>query len=384
MTNLPSAFSNKFAFSLLKSEQDANPSGNVVLSPLAVALAAGLTLNGSRGQARQDTAAVLGFGPGRSLRGMNESFRALLTGVAECDDVNLCVANAMFGQSSLSLKPNFINKAHEYFDAKVRLLDFADPAALMVMNSYICQRSKGKIPSILSELDKKNALVLLSAACFNGPWHLGFDRLLTQGETFTRLDGSKSDCALMYREGRFSYNSNLKFEAVRLPYGDSGRFWCYVLLPLAQGYCGLQSVIDQLESDDYANFLRGFSPRPGKLFLPRFKIEHACTLDQTLKQLGVAAFDEEKSDLSSLYGGDEKLSISLRHKTVFEIGEYGGKGEDVAPAPAVSGKMRSFFVPFSSFSMRVDRPFYFFVRDEKLGATVIAGFINDPAVKTAK
>lgn len=369
--------SDSFAFALLELEQTSHAGQNVVLSPLSVSIALAMTLNGSRGKTRHDTSRALGLGDGRSLRQINESFASLRDSLAATTEVDLAMANSMIGCSGLGLKKNFLNKSQQYFDARIRLLDYDDPGAVVVMNSFICQKTKGKIPAIIDEIDREqDALHLLNAVYFRGFWYQGFNRLLTQAEQFKRLDGSTGDTALMYREGTFSYLNNVKFQAVRLPYGKTGRFSMYVFLPATPGEQGVRMLKTALADGGISDQFKRFTPRRGKLFLPRFKYEYASTLNQSLGQLGlVDLFDGEKSDIGSL--AKSKQSIILRHKTVIQVAEDGSDALSESPDDSCTA---CGILPRTAFEMRVDRPFYFFVRDEENQSVSLAGFVNDPAL----
>src|SRR6185369_11514513 len=102
------AVSDKFTLDLLALERAASHGKTVVLSPLSVSLALGMTMNGSRGKARQATASALGFGIGRSLRGMNESYSGLRQALEQATDVDLEVANSLVGPNGLNFKKHFL------------------------------------------------------------------------------------------------------------------------------------------------------------------------------------------------------------------------------------------------------------------------------------
>lgn len=371
--------SDDLALSLLRLEMAAHPGANVVLSPLSVSMALGMMLNGSRGPARQQTAARLGFGVGRSLRGMNEYYSQLKEALAETREIDLDLASALYACGDLTFKKNFLNKSQQYFDAKIGLLDLDDPSSVVLMNSFICQKTKGKIPSMLDELsaEEQAQLILLNALYFRGIWHTGFNVLLSQEEKFTHLDGSRSDCALMYREGSFLYAANLKYQAVKLPYGESGRFAMYAFLPLADGEFGLKVLESTLADASLSNCFKHFLPRPGRLFLPRFRAVYEGNLNESLKQIGLSQAFADRTEFASAAKCKCGQHLSLKHKVVVEVNEEGGNFS-TSQAPQGNSKIQGMILPNLPFLMRFDRPFYFFVRDEETETVVVAGFINKP------
>lgn len=373
--------SDSLALGLLKSEQEAHPDANIVLSPLSVSLALAMTVNGSRGQTRQDTVTALGFGYGRSRRGINESYLALRKSISATQNLDFSIVNGLVGSSDLRFKPNFVNKSKQYFDAEIRCLDTNDPASIVLMNALICQKTRGKVPSILEEIDEgcRQQLVFLNAVYFRGNFQQGFPPLLTQSEPFYRLDGSVTESALMYREGEFDYLQSLKYQAAKLPYGQDGRFAFYVFLPLAQGEFGLHRLKSALSEDGFNECFERFSPRQGKVFLPRFKIDYAVNLNNSLAGLGFAGlFDAEKAELDSLVKSESKPRLTLKHKTVFELSEAGASFASVTPQANAAIRLHSCIPPQLPFVLRADRPFFFFVRDEESKILCVSGFINDP------
>lgn len=382
--NISTGVSDELAVALLKTELESHPYTNVVVSPLSVSLALGCLLNGNRSEARKEASVALGFKIGRSLRGINESYSNLREALSLNTELDLDLANAIYGSGDLEFKQNFLNKAQQYFDARISLLDFEDPSSVVLMNSFICQKTKGKIPSVVDALETgEGRMLLLNAFFLHGHWKRGFNRIFTQAEPFHRLDGPASDCALMYQRGLTLYTENLKFQAVKLPYGASGRFSMYAILPLAQGEFGLGSVLELLSAEGISTYFPRFSSRQCELFLPRFRVEYSSRLNESLSQLGFSdTFCTAEESMSSAARSKCKHKcaqhVTLQHKAVVEVDEAGGDNLSPVQEPSGSGQMRCMFVPFGRVRVRFDRPFFFFVRDEQTETITAAGFVNNP------
>lgn len=373
----------EFALALLRAERELHPGHNVVVSPLSVSLALGLILNGSRGSARRKTASALGFGPGRSLRGINETFAQLRASLTTEPELDLQLASSLIACRGSAVKPKFASRAQQYFDARIRLLDLDDPSAPLLMNSFICQRTQGKIPSVISALDGASdgaQMIMLDAVYFHGLWTSGFDPALTERCRFLRLDGSESKCSLMFKQGSFNYHGNLKYQAVRLPYGLSGRFALYLFLPLADGEFGMERMLADLADMEFSKVFKKFSNTPGRVHLPRFKTEYSSTLNDSLKRLGVEEiFDPSSSDFSALFKGADAQRLLLKHKTVVEIDERAAELLSGPPAPNTVRVKSRLIMGGMPFHLKADRPFCFFVRDDLSETINLAGYINDAA-----
>jgi serine protease inhibitor len=382
--NISTGVSDELAVALLRAELESHPGSNIVVSPLSVSLALGCLLNGKRPEARKEASLALGFNVGRSLRGINESYSELRAALAQNTELDLDLANALYGNSDLEFKQNFLNKAQQYFDARISLLDFQDPSSVVLMNSFICQKTKGKIASVVDALESdEGRMLLLNAFFLHGHWKHGFNRLLTQAEEFYRLDGQPCHCALMYRRGLTLYTENLKFQAVKLPYGESARFSMYAILPLAQGAFGISAVLDLLANEGISSYFPRFTSRQCELFLPRFRVEYSSRLNESLSKLGFAdtfctADEDASSAARSKCGHKCGQHVTLQHKAVVEVDEAGTDKVVPAREASESGPMRCMFVPFGKVRVRFDRPFFFFVRDEQTETITAAGYINNP------
>jgi len=97
-------------------------------------------------------------------------------------------------------------------------------------------------------------------------------------------------------------------------------------------------------------------------------------LNDILKALGMEiAFIPDQADLTGIYKGPENLYISeVKHKTFVEVNE---EGTEAAAATSVGLTLAS---AAPSFSMRVDRPFVFFIRERSSGVILFIGKIVEP------
>jgi serpin B len=110
-----------------------------------------------------------------------------------------------------------------------------------------------------------------------------------------------------------------------------------------------------------------------QVYLPRFKAGFDAELSQPLSALGMAdAFSEQKADFSGMTG-EKNLFIKLvRHKAVLEVNEEG------AEAAAATGVVMSLKMARQEPVFRADRPFLCAIRDDKTGALLFLGAINNP------
>lgn len=380
-----SAVTNNFALNLLDHEIGSHRSQNVVVSPASVAIALGMTLNGGRAETQDGIRAALGQNRGLSLRIINNSFASLLAALRDTGgEAELNIANALWTKDGLKIKPGFLQKNRDHFGALVEALDFAKPASLERMNGWVSENTRHKIPKIIDKIENPDDAVmfLMNAVYFKGDWKTEFDKLLTQGEAFYKTDGSEIEHALMHRNGDFAYLENDDFQAVNLPYGKGGRrFSMYVFLPKLRNASGLREFqrFMRKPAGNFTTLASSFHTNEGELFLPRFKVEYDTTLNDSLAAMGMAdAFDDEKADFGGMVKTPPRRKISeVKHKTFIDVTETGTEAAAATSVGIVT--VTSVREPVKPFVMRVDRPFYFFIRDNTNDTILFAGVIHDPS-----
>jgi serpin B len=123
--------------------------------------------------------------------------------------------------------------------------------------------------------------------------------------------------------------------------------------------------------------MQSFRGIPGDLKLPRFKVEWESSLNDTLKALGmVEAFDEMRADFSQMVesGSGNRIYITqVKQKSWCEVNE---EGTEAAAVTVVAAGVTS--VQPDKFSMKVDRPFFFVIRDNSTGVLLFMGSIKNP------
>ncbi len=395
---------------------------NAVISPTSIALALGMALPGAKGATAAQIASVLqasgwsAFGPG-----LNALEQALVSRDAAWTDetgehaLALRIANAAYGQAGWTIEQPYLDAIKAALGAGLRLADFAaDPgAAREAINAWVKEQTAGRIPQLLSPADitALTRLVLVNAMYLKAGWEAPFIETLTAPASFTRLDGSTVQVPTMHTMGGegggmrpIPYASGTGWQAVELRYRGGPGFDDAPLamtLVLPQDLASferhltaaqLERITTALEAQraSFDTFMQcPWAPEDAprcypyalRLSLPRFSIETRADLKAPLQALGMPlAFDAAGADFSGIHvpqGEADRLFVSqVVHQANIDVDE---QGTEAAAATAVIGGTGGGPGAAREITLRLDRPFLFFVRDLATGAVLFMGRVTDPS-----
>jgi len=364
-----------FAFKLLNEVAKEQPAQNIFISPYSVSTVLQMVGNGAGGKTRDELRKVLGttdLTPAAANEAARDINRAITGG---CTNVVLNSANAIWYRKGIQVKPEFLACNRDFFQAAVDPLNFDDPAAVGIMNSWVSQMTHGRIPSIVSgPIDPLTRLFLANAVYFKGKWLDPFEAKATKSRPFHLQGGQRKNLLMMEQSKKFTYRRGTGYQAVRLPYMD----WdlaMYVFLPDAGS--SPQKLLAIMNADSWQRItLPGFSEQEGHLVLPRFKLQYGIDLQKPLKALGITnAFQPEKADFSGMTVEPVFISEATQ-KTFLEVNEEGTEAAattmmNVASAgPAMN--------PPKPFEMIVDRPFLVIIHHAATQSILFMGVVFDP------
>src|SRR5207248_3312792 len=130
---------NQFGFDLLRRLPPRQKSGNVLISPLSIAVALAMTQNGATGDTQRAIAAALRL-ESLTLPQSNQANDGLRKSLGVLDaNVSLSMANSLWTRRGVEFKAEFLDANRRFFDARVASLDFASPAAHDTINAWVSQ-----------------------------------------------------------------------------------------------------------------------------------------------------------------------------------------------------------------------------------------------------
>jgi len=362
-----------FAFDLLRQIVKEQPDANVFISPFSVSTVLQMVGNGTAGGTKAEMQDVLKTA-GLPADSLNEACRSLNQSLTSLPDVTLNLANGIWYQKEVQLKPAFVAENENYFLAELAGVDFSKSKSADAINGWAGKTTHGKIKQVVQyPFPSLTRVILANAIYFKGKWVRPFDKKETKPHAFHLSAGVEKQVPMMWQGGHFSYQDGAGFQAVRLPYAG-GRLQMYLFLPDTNS--SPAKLLADLDKEGWQNkTLPQFANREGTLMLPRFKLNYDVELNDPLKALGMQRAFTPAADFSAM--AEEPLYISaVKQKSFVDVNE---EGTEAAAVTTVRVATLAIMKPIQPFEMIVDRPFFFVIEDNQTGSILFMGVVFDPA-----
>ncbi|HEX3396427.1 MAG TPA: serpin family protein [Steroidobacteraceae bacterium] len=361
------AADNTFGLNLFQ-KLNSGAAGNVAIAPISVAMALQIVYNGAGGVTQQGMAQTLQLGS-LSMQDLNNDNAALQGSLMNPDpQVTLNIANSLWMHlATISVMPSFSQMDQMYYGATVG--DLAGAPANV--NDWVSTATNGLITSILPNMNYEGvAAVIANVIYFKGQWSTEFDPSQTAAAPFTLADGSQVSVQMMHQSADYGYFKGANFQAVRIPYGQ-GRLSMLAVMPDAG--TSLSSFLAGVTSDAITAWEGQLQTGYGNLSLPRFTTTYGASLVPPLTALGM-----QDAFCSSQQAGFPGIGLvclgDVEHKTVVEVDETG-----TVAAGATIVTVVPTAVQLPMFTVTLDHPFLYAIRDDKTGELLFIGTMMNPS-----
>jgi serine protease inhibitor len=367
----------RFGYDLFQAA--AEPDENTVLSPLSVAYAFAMARAGANGETAAQMDEVFGF-PADVHGAFNGLSREIVTvegppppkpakrEAGKTVPPVVAIANGMFLQKDFAVRDAFLRTLAAQYGAGVRVVDFtAGNAAEAALDRWADEQTAGRIKRVFDDIERETKLVLANAVYFRADWKEQFHNV-TDGQTFTRTDGSTVKTALMNNLAIMNYAASDGWQAVELPYaGDAFAMW--VLVPTSAVVGAEPGRL--LAPATLAAVAGGLTPTSVEVHLPRWNFETRPDLPAALASLGLTAPFDAGADFSGISSG---LFIGqAMHAANITVDEWGTEAAAItAVAMPASGP------PPVEVVIRADRPFAFAIMHLPTRTPLFIGQVTDP------
>ncbi|MFC2129545.1 serpin family protein [Bacteroidota bacterium] len=363
---------NSFGLELFSMILEDEEKANVMISPASISLALGMTYNGAETTTKEAFEEVLNY-EGLTREEVNEVCRNLIEVLVTDSKGNLLeIANSIWYRDEFPVHQSFFDLNTTYYDAEVRELDFASPAAVDVINGWVSNKTHDKIDEIIKELSPDAMMVLINALYFNCVWEYEFDKKETEMLPFYYGDGTGFQTVeMMKTESSFNYASTEEFTAVELPYKNK-KFSMHLFLPSLS--IGLDGLIEEFSGEKWMEWMDEYQLNDEvQVVLPKFKFDYDREIGKDLKDMGLEIAFSDAADFSGI--SDISLLISkVLHKTYIDCNE---EGTEAAAVTAVVMELTS-AIPSGPTVITFDRPFLFAITENSSNSIVFIGKLAEP------
>lgn len=348
---------NNFAFNAAKII--GNETGEYFFSPYSILSAFGMAYAGAESNTAREIEETLGF----SIQTHSEMGELM----QDLDAENtFSVANRVWLRNGLRLKEAYKDILLLNYGSTAKELDILKDAenSRKIINDWVSEKTKGKIPNLLQKLEPDTQMILTNAIYFNAEWASKFNKKNTSEEKFFFNDSDYVKVDMMKKYGDFLYAERDGSKIIKIPYKGRRFSFVAVLPPLGQEI--------ELDADIFKNLLDSLSEYEVDLWLPKFKIEKSYELKDLFNALGIKLAFTDFADFSGITK-DEKLKIdAVIHKTFIEVDE---EKTEAAAATAITMMRATAIAPVKKprAEFHADRPFIYFIVDDYTGTILFTG-----------
>ncbi len=360
-----------FGFELFREVYNLSEEDNLMISPLSVSYALGMTYNGAAGTTLEAFTDVLHFDDLTSQE-VNESYKDLMGQLVTLDDqVEFSVANSIWYKLGFQVLSEFIATNQEYFDAAVEEIDFSDPQTVEVINQWIEDKTNDKIQDMLDFIPPDAVMYLINAIYFNAQWKYEFDKDKTYEDNFHLEGGSVHPSDFMMVNGNFNYTSNEDFQAVELPYGDSA-FSMVVMLP--GGGQTVSDLVAVMDTEHWDSWFENATMTDVQVELPKFKYGFKSLLNDPLCNLGLDVAFSGAADFSRIRASGGLFISRVIHQTFIDVQEEGTE----AAAATIVEILETASPGGGPVIFKADKPFLYLIKENSTGAIIFMGKVGKP------
>ncbi|MCR5305844.1 MAG: serine protease [Oscillospiraceae bacterium] len=394
---------------------------NLLVSPLSVSLALGMTMNGAKGDTLAEMEKVLGdtltadelnqfyaawagilqeakeiYYYSNGLEYTGDEIEDAITDMfkyAENDrhgwagpngsnhlvteqSQPITIADAIWVRDDpmmIQVPQSFLQKAADYYGAGAYKAPF-DKTTVEDINAWVSEKTHEMIPEIIEKLGSDDVMVLVNALTFECLWQDTYASYDVRSGKFNASNGEVRDVKMMYGK-EYAYLNDGKATGFIKNYKDE-RYSFAAVLPNED--VSLDDYIAALDGEGLTKLLSSRANCDVASVMPKFSFRYDASLKDTLKALGMpTAFGEGETDadftgLNEVPNADTYISDVL-HKTFIDVSETGTKAAAVT-AVIMTNESAVMDPPKQ---IVLDRPFLFMILDNGTNLPLFIGAVKD-------
>lgn len=365
----------RLGVNLLRQTYQEEGENNLVVSPLSVMYAVGMSANGAAAETLTEMETVLGL----SLDQLNAFLKEYTAGLQTSERFKMNLANSLWlntdGTGSFVVNPEFVQTVREAESAQVFEREFADGAVLDEINQWVQEETNGLIQNMLSEIPVDAVMYLINALALDASWTEPYTENQIERDIFTTAMGEEQQADFLTSTESIYLEDEYAVGFMK-PYAGGSRYAFVGLLP-KEGQT-LAEYLETLTEGGLASVLATATEEYSvDAALPKFKNEYEVELSALLGALGMESAFGEEADFSQMGTTAEEnlLYISaVLHKAKISVDE---NGTEAAAATAVEMENAS-AVPLEQETkeVRLNRPFVYLLLDRDENVPLFMGTVD--------
>lgn len=343
---------------------------NILISPVSVLCALGMTANGAHGNTLSQMEEVFGMPIGE----LNEYLYTYVENLPMGKKYKLKIANSIWLEKTVTgFKRDFLQLNADYYKGDIYTFSFEGPT-IQDINLWVSEKTDGMIKDILNESDRGEVIYLVNALIFNSEWQEIYKGDQVKKGVFTTEDGKKQDVMMMYSpEGLYLEDDNA--EGFIKYYADQ-KYAFAALLP--ENGVSVSEYVSTLTGRRMMDILDHGQRIAVNAAIPKFETDYRVEMQDVLARMGIKdAFQLEISDFSEMIDNKEKDSPPFAIKKVVHQAHFALDEEKTkaGAATVVVGTTASAdtFEPEEGKEVYLDRPFVYMIIDCETKLPVFIG-----------
>ena len=341
---------------------------DVSFSPLSLSLAFAMAAEGAETDTYKEISAALGWDEATKEE-LGAFYKKMIAGLVAADPkVSFTSSNSLWAAQDLVLKDAYKKLLSDNFAAESYQVDFTAAATLGKINKWCSDKTDGKIPQMLQDLDPDTRMMLINALLYKAPWAMTWT--VKEKRDFRDETGARSQKDYLYVKGDYGYAEFDNCQAIALPYGN-GAYEMVVFLPKT-GYT-VEKILPTIQ--EKGGTLRLY-PHDAEVWLPKFSTEY-CTEDKLIPILQAKGVRRAFSDAADFSGisASEALKINLVMQRVkIDVNE---KGTEFAAVTVIGfEKATSVGAPPKTVIFDADHPFAYMIRETSTDTVLLVGSLS--------
>lgn len=353
---------NNLSLNIIQAEYEQNKERNFFFSPVSVGMALGMIYNGVGEKEKYQIQQMTGL---ETLveNEINKSYNEFITFLQlNYDQTNVFCANSLWFSYGLDINEDYRTKIMAYYDAEISEINFGKKTALQYINSWGSLKSRGQLETVTKITPTNDYhIYLVNAFGLNTSWKNG--RYFNKPLSFTGSTGETVDVtSINLDQADVAASFNVDFDYIEIPLG--GQNFMFSIVQPAVGI-SLDNLINNYDPHELSAH-SSTQEMQANVSMPEISFARENNLKSTLGHLGLEEIFTPALDLSPSFVSKNQGISEINQVAMFNIeGQLAANDDLVFSNPNLK-------------SIKVNKPFLYFVKDQHTKSVIFAGYYTNP------